>query len=257
MVALVMTQIHTRSVVLALVVLALPGSRHEGVTSRMASTDDDLCLLLEAPSRASLGVEIPVEVVLSSEKGRDIVTLDTARLEFTLEQLLPTGNRLVIGHHLQGDVRQVATRLPSGEELIDVIAVKKLTEFLESGRKVAKRFELTNLLGNGIGRGKYHLTIDYEKGRTAGADFEVVLYYKESVPTLIARLEQGSFEQRVWARNTLKEITGMPDWLPTRSDSVETIKVEVEKVRSWWLEHKMLIELINRQLVPMDEDGDE
>jgi hypothetical protein len=72
------------------------------------------------------------------------------------------------------------------------------------------------------------------------------LHYGDKVPDLIKHLKSINYQERLAARDTLVQITGMPDWKPSSQDTDDEIKKVVDEVQQWWNKNKELITWINR-----------
>lgn len=72
------------------------------------------------------------------------------------------------------------------------------------------------------------------------------LHYGDKVPDLINHLKSINYQERLAARDTLVQITGMPDWKPSSQDTDDEIKKVVDEVQQWWNKNKELITWINR-----------
>ena len=215
---------------------------------------DDLVAQLEIEERFSLGRRISLVFALEAKSTQEITTIDTADVRFALTRVSSDGKELAKWEVSGGGARAVL--VPGAGDVVKFGRVQPKTQTIRKGDRIGEHFDLSKTFGRDFDRGRYRLSVSYEGFLTVEARFRIVVYYKESVPALIDLIENGDFERKVWARNTLFIIAGQPAWSPSATDGLDKVKSEVQKLRAWWSEHKALIELINRQLVPIEEEED-
>jgi len=211
---------------------------------------------IEISRSFSVGSDLPFLLSLENVAAQNLETypLETAEVKFLLRQY--SSGRLVTQREARigGDTQTHITGSP-GKELVRTEAIRRQKIILQSGAKVELQLDLARVFERHLEPGPYVIEATYEGQFVATTSFRIMIYYAESVPALIRLMKEGVFEQRVWARNMLNTISGQPEWTPRQDDPPEKIENEIEKVHSWWMEHRALIELINRQLVPIEEDG--
>lgn len=226
------------------------------VVSRAATRSaqvQSLNLEIVIPEQVTLGTEIPVELSIanSSAQQEEIVALGSASVHLVLEKILPENQAEVDSEaYLGGNTRVVETKLPDGQTLIRSIAVVQETITLPPEGKT----ELTIDLGSAFGGrhfdpGTYILSATYEDELITEGAFQISIDPTQTVPTLNNLIEEGNFETKVWARNSLLILTGQPEWSPREDDSKEKVQSEVEKLRSWWESNKSQLKLQDGRFV--------
>jgi hypothetical protein len=74
--------------------------------------------------------------------------------------------------------------------------------------------------------------------------------YNETIEKQLRKLERGTIEEKIDARNRLYELIKKPEWIPNTEDSKETTNNEIAALFDWWKANQELIEVVNKMLLP-------
>lgn len=221
---------------------------------RVASAEG-LTLRLDLPRVVALGWRVPLTLILSSTEDRDVPTLDTAVLEYTLERFSPDQtHKSVYAHRLDDGTRAMVTRTADGRELVEWVKGERKVVRLANGNRLERHLVIAEIFRKFSEPGDYMLTVRYESKLTAEAPLRVVLEYVESVPALIDLIESADTDTKSWARNMLWIVTGQPSWRPGKDDDPQMLQTRIRELRTWWRENHELFERINRIFVPEKPD---
>lgn len=194
-----------------------------------------------------LAEAIPLTLFLTNcgEETKQIIPLDKAAIRFTWEQLPPSSAQVLDkAERTIGGARRQAVQY--GQTILWG-AIELPKEAFKPGETQELQLDLVKVFGDRrLGPGKYKLLIKHsDLALTIEHRFRVAIDDDETVPDLIRMIEEAppeDFEARSRAAYWLRQFTGQRDWIPSRNDTPEKIKEEVQKLRSWWEGNKVQIQ---------------
>lgn len=200
-----------------------------------------------------VGDEIPVTVSLrnSTNASKQVLTLDSALLEFSLDVRWTDGRTATLGlNPTGGDTTLVRSGAPGTPGLIKTIQVPQQAVQLAPNAELRAMRNLTALNSEHFFRaGSYQLKVRYDHTLEAETKFAVEFRPDRDIPKLIALFEtaQPGSGERQFAADYLGQLTiGLGplrlEYYPRPEDPPALTRRQAGELRAWWTKNREQLE---------------